>query len=71
VGQRPIIHIVDDDESFRTALQSLFRSVGHLTCAHGSVAEFLAAPREDAADPRTLNRDAGRLSPAPKPDPEG
>jgi FixJ family two-component response regulator len=49
VGQRPIIHIVDDDESFRTALQSLFRSVGHLTCAHGSVAEFLAAPREDAA----------------------
>ncbi|NML08484.1 response regulator transcription factor [Sphingomonas sp. G-3-2-10] len=43
-----IIHIVDDDSSLRAALESLFRSVGLAARGHASVADFLAADREDA-----------------------
>lgn len=43
-----VIHIVDDDESLRVALGSLFRSVGMAVRLHASVHEFLAASREDA-----------------------
>ncbi|MGA2126995.1 MAG: response regulator [Xanthobacteraceae bacterium] len=38
-----VVHIVDDDESLRLALDSLFRSVGLQTRLHGSVPEFLEA----------------------------
>jgi len=38
-----IVIIVDDDPSIRTALSSLFRSVGINTQAFGSVAEFLSS----------------------------
>ena len=48
MGDSAIIHVVDDDDSLRSALDSLFRSVGLAVCGHASVAEFLAAPREDA-----------------------
>ena len=41
------VHIVDDDESTREALQGLLRSVGLASRAHASVDEFLAAPRAD------------------------
>ena len=43
------IHVIDDDESLRAALESLFRSVG-LTC-HGytSVTDFLDKPQGDVA----------------------
>jgi len=40
---QPLIHIVDDDEAIRTALQRLFRSVGLEACGYGSAAEFLEA----------------------------
>lgn len=40
-------HVVDDDESLRAALDSLFRSAGLATRLYGSPAEFLGAPRED------------------------
>ncbi|QAY78707.1 response regulator transcription factor [Sphingosinicella sp. BN140058] len=40
------IHILDDDESLRTALDSLFRSVGLRTHGYGSVAEFLDTPAQ-------------------------
>jgi FixJ family two-component response regulator len=43
-----IIHIVDDDESLRTALGRLFRSVGLQTRLYASAHDFLAAPRVDA-----------------------
>jgi FixJ family two-component response regulator len=42
-----IIHIVDDDTSLRTALQTLFRSVGMVARTYGSVRAFLDAGRED------------------------
>jgi FixJ family two-component response regulator len=48
MGDTAIIHIVDDDDSLRAALDSLFRSVGLAVRGHASVADFLAAPREDA-----------------------
>ena len=44
-----IIHVIDDDDSLRAALESLFRSVG-LTCqGYASVAEFLDKPQSDVA----------------------
>lgn len=42
-----IIHIVDDDESLRTALGRLFRSVGLEARLYGSAQEFLNAERAD------------------------
>ena len=47
MGDNAIIHIVDDDDSLRAALDSLFRSVGLVVRGHASVADFLAAPRDD------------------------
>ncbi len=46
---RAIVHIVDDDDSLRRALDSLFRSVGLEARAYGSVQEFLDARSEDSA----------------------
>lgn len=43
-----IVHIVDDDEPLRRALDSLFRSVGLKTRQYSSVRDFLAAPRGEA-----------------------
>ena len=41
------IYIVDDDQSVRDALSSLFRSVGYKVQLHGSTAEFIALKRSD------------------------
>lgn len=43
-----VVHIVDDDESLRRALDRLFRSVGLETRSHGSAQDFIHAPRLDA-----------------------
>jgi FixJ family two-component response regulator len=48
VAETPIIHIVDDDESMREVLASLFRSVALSARAYPSVDVFLQAPRVDA-----------------------
>ena len=48
-AEAAIVHIVEDDASLRTALDSLFRSVGLETRLHGSAQEFLDAPRGAAA----------------------
>ena len=42
-----LIHIIDDDESVRNALDSLFRSVDLKTRLHRSAQEFLEAARAD------------------------
>lgn len=47
LNEKPIVHIVDDDGSLRSALDSLFRSVGLQTRAYGSAIEFLDARRDD------------------------
>jgi FixJ family two-component response regulator len=47
MSEAPIIHIIDDEESLRFALGSLFRSVGLASRSYSSVSEFLAARRPD------------------------
>lgn len=42
-----LVHIIDDDESLRQALDSLFRSVGMVTRQYGSTQDFLNAERPD------------------------
>jgi FixJ family two-component response regulator len=49
VEKKAIVHIVDDDESLRRAVDSLCRSVGLETRTYGSAQEFLDAKREDIA----------------------
>ncbi|MEJ1975882.1 MAG: response regulator transcription factor [Acetobacteraceae bacterium] len=44
------VHIIDDDESLRRALDSLFRSVGWQTRLYASVAQFLDRPRHDGPE---------------------
>ncbi|MDC0713842.1 response regulator transcription factor [Stigmatella sp. ncwal1] len=48
MSEEAVIHIVDDDASLRTALQTLFRSVGMTAKAYDSVRTFLNAERGDA-----------------------
>jgi FixJ family two-component response regulator len=46
MDDEPLIHIVDDDESLRTALLRLLRASGLPACGHGSAGDFLReAPR--------------------------
>jgi FixJ family two-component response regulator len=42
-----VVHVVDDDESFRTALGRLFRTVGLEVRSYGSAQDFIIAPRPD------------------------
>ena len=44
---KSVVHIVDDDEGLRHAMDSLCRSVGLQTHSYGSAQEFLEAKRED------------------------
>jgi FixJ family two-component response regulator len=43
MGETPVVHVVDDDESLRAALGSLFRSVGLEVRNYASVRDFLAS----------------------------
>lgn len=43
VDQAPAVHLVDDDESLRTALSRLLRAAGHEVRVYASAAEFLMA----------------------------
>jgi len=43
-----LVHIIDDDDSVRNALDALFRSVDLKTQLHRSPQEFLDAPRPDS-----------------------
>ena len=42
-----VVHVVDDDASLRTAMESLFDSVGLATRTYGTAREFLAATPTD------------------------
>jgi FixJ family two-component response regulator len=43
----PVVHVVDDDDSFRTAVTSLLRAAGYQVRDHASVGEFLLARKEN------------------------
>ncbi len=45
--KNPIIHIVDDDDSFRTAVTRQLRAAGHDVCSYASAGEFLLAGWSD------------------------
>jgi FixJ family two-component response regulator len=47
VGDRAVVHIIDDDESLRRALDRVFRSVGLVARTYGTAREFIDAPRPD------------------------
>jgi len=47
VSTTAIVHIIDDDESFRLGLDSLFRSVGLQTIGYNSAKEFIVSKRAD------------------------
>jgi FixJ family two-component response regulator len=47
VSERAIVHVIDDDESVRRALDRMFRSVGLETRTYGTAREFIDAPRPD------------------------
>jgi FixJ family two-component response regulator len=46
-GDRSVVHIVDDDDAVRRALDSLFRSVGLEARTYGSVRAFLDSESDD------------------------
>ena len=48
-SDKSVVHIIDDDESLRRAVDSLCRSVDLQTRTYGSAQEFLDAKREDIA----------------------
>ncbi|SNT09888.1 two component transcriptional regulator, LuxR family [Sphingomonas laterariae] len=48
MSETAIVHIVEDDESLRASLDSLFRSVGLGTRLHGSARAFMDTERPDA-----------------------
>jgi FixJ family two-component response regulator len=43
---RPVVHVVEDDRSVRTALVRLLEAAGYATREYGSAAEFLVAGRK-------------------------
>ncbi len=43
-----IVHVVDDDDSYRIALQRLLKAAGYQTRAYASAGEFLMTQRESA-----------------------
>lgn len=44
----PVVYVIDDEESIRTALSGLLRSAGLCAELFESTADFLAAPKHDA-----------------------
>jgi len=48
MADAPIVHIIDDDASIRSALDSLLRSTGQVTRLYSSVAAFMDAPPPNA-----------------------
>lgn len=47
-AQAPVVHVVDDDASFRTAVIRLLEAAGFAARGYGSAGDFLVARRGDA-----------------------
>jgi FixJ family two-component response regulator len=61
-SEEPIVYVVDDDASVRTALRNLFRSVGLRVEVFGSAHEFLQSKIPDVASCLVLDIRLPRLS---------
>jgi FixJ family two-component response regulator len=46
-NEKPLVHVVDDDASMRSALEGLFDSVGLQTLTYATAEDFLSASRAD------------------------
>ena len=46
-NEKPLVHVVDDDASMRSALEGLFDSVGLQTQTYATAEDFLSASRTD------------------------
>lgn len=47
VLEKPIVHVVDDDDSLRKAVTRLLRAAGYDVCAYASAGEFALANRDN------------------------
>jgi FixJ family two-component response regulator len=47
LSDAPIISIIDDDESVRSSLRSLVKSIGLSACTFASAEDFLNSPHQD------------------------
>jgi len=47
-GDKPVVHVVDDDDGFRIAVMRLLEAAGYAVRGYGSAGEFLIARRDDA-----------------------
>jgi FixJ family two-component response regulator len=48
MDKSPVIHLIDDDESFQTAVSRLLRAAGYRVEKHRSAGDFLLAPSDEA-----------------------
>jgi DNA-binding response OmpR family regulator len=55
----PVIHVVDDDISFRTALTRLLSCAGYAVKNYGSAGEFLVSPADSRAGCILLDLELG------------
>src|SRR5215470_19846468 len=46
VSEKPIVYVVDDDDSLRKAVARLLRAAGYEVCAYASAGDFALANRE-------------------------
>lgn len=47
VSEKPIVHVVDDDDSLRKAVTRLLRAAGYDVCTYASAGEFALANRDN------------------------
>ena len=47
VSEKPIVHVVDDDDSLRKAVTRLLRAAGYDVCTYASAGDFALASRDN------------------------
>lgn len=49
IEHKQVVHVVDDDESLRTAMQRLLQAADYQVCTYASAGDFIIALNEDTA----------------------